>query len=57
MTQQPAQQIAGPLDRADFGAVAWSDDSIRLYFIRLKKLAPGEADIDKYRNATLFPGI
>jgi prolyl oligopeptidase len=48
-----SKQIAGPLDRADPGFVAWSDDSSSLYFTRLKKLAPGEADIEKYRNTTL----
>ncbi len=47
------KQIAGPLDRADPGFVAWNDDSSRLYFTRLKKLAPGEAEVEKYRNATL----
>ena len=34
-----AARIAGPIDRAQFGATAWSDDSKTLYFIRLKKLA------------------
>ena len=47
------KQIAGPLDRADPGFVAWSDNSNRLYFTRLKKLSPGDAEIEKYRNATL----
>jgi prolyl oligopeptidase len=47
------QQIAGPLDGADPGFTSWSDDSSTLYFTRLKKLAPGEAEIEKYRNATL----
>jgi prolyl oligopeptidase len=47
------KQIAGPLDRADPGFVAWSEDSRSLYVTRLKKLAPGEADIEKYRNAAL----
>jgi prolyl oligopeptidase len=47
------KQIAGPLDRADPGFTAWSHDSSLLYFTRLKKLAPGEADTEKYRNATL----
>ncbi|HEY1836529.1 MAG TPA: prolyl oligopeptidase family serine peptidase [Rhizomicrobium sp.] len=45
------KQIAGPVDRAQFGATAWSDDSKTLYFIRLKKLAPGENAIDKFKNA------
>jgi prolyl oligopeptidase len=44
--------IAGPVDRADFGATAWSADSHTVYFIRLKKLAAGEDEINKYRNAT-----
>jgi prolyl oligopeptidase len=47
------KQLAGPLDRADFGATSWSNDSNTLYFVRLKKLAPGEADVEKYRDATL----
>lgn len=46
-------QIAGPLDRADPGFVAWSEDSARLYVTRLKKLAPGEAEIEKYRDSTV----
>ena len=46
------KQIAGPVDRAEFGATAWTDDSRLLFFIRLKKLAPGESQIDKYKNAT-----
>jgi prolyl oligopeptidase len=45
-------KIAGPVDRAQFGATAWSDDSKTLYFIRLKKLAPGEAEINKYKDGT-----
>jgi prolyl oligopeptidase len=47
------KQIAGPLDRADPGFTSWSNDSSTLYFARLKKLAPGEAAIEKYRNPTL----
>ena len=45
-------RIAGPVDRAQFGATAWSDDSKTLYFIRLKQLAPGEPEIDKYKDGT-----
>jgi prolyl oligopeptidase len=45
-------KIAGPVDRAQFGATGWSDDSKTLFFVRLKKLAPGEAEIDKYKDAT-----
>lgn len=46
-------QIAGPIDRAQFGATAWSQNSQDLYFIRLKKLSPGEPEIDRYRDSTL----
>lgn len=46
------RQIAGPIDRAQFGATAWSDDSRWLHFIRLKKLAPGEAETGKYKDST-----
>ena len=46
-------QVAGPIDRAQFGATAWSQDSKTLYFIRLKKLAANEPEIDRYRDSTL----
>jgi prolyl oligopeptidase len=45
-------KIAGPIDRARFGATAWSDDSKTLYFIRLQKLAAGAAPTDTYKNVT-----
>lgn len=45
-------KIAGPVDRAQFGATAWSDDSRDLYFVRLKKLAANAAPTDKYKDAT-----
>ena len=47
-----SQQIAGPIDRAQFGATAWSTDSHWLYFNRLKKVLPGEPDTDKYKDST-----
>jgi prolyl oligopeptidase len=46
------KRIAGPVDRAQFGATSWSDDSKVLYFIRLKKLAKGEPATDKYKDVT-----
>ncbi len=46
-------RIAGPIDRAEYGATAWNDDGTALYFIRLKRLAPGESDIEKYKDPTL----
>jgi prolyl oligopeptidase len=45
-------RIAGPIDRAEFGATSWSDDSQRLYFIRLKKLAANDPPTDKYKDST-----
>jgi prolyl oligopeptidase len=45
-------KIAGPIDRAQFGATAWSDDSKLLYFDRLQKLAANAPPTDKYLNAT-----
>jgi prolyl oligopeptidase len=46
-------QIAGPIDRADYGATAWSGDSRTLYFVRLKALAPDAPSTDKYLDATI----
>jgi prolyl oligopeptidase len=45
-------KIAGPIDRARFGATAWSDDSKLLYFIRLAKLGADTPPTDTYKNAT-----
>jgi prolyl oligopeptidase len=46
-------QIAGPVDRAEFGPTSWSVDSNTLYFIRLKKLGPSDPGTEKYRDAGL----
>ena len=45
-------KIGGPIDRAQFGATSWSDDSKLLYFIRLPKTAGNAPASDKYLNAT-----
>ncbi|HEX3951881.1 MAG TPA: prolyl oligopeptidase family serine peptidase [Steroidobacteraceae bacterium] len=45
-------EIAGPIDRAQFGATSWSDDSKLLYLIRLKKTAAHAPASDKYLNAS-----
>jgi prolyl oligopeptidase len=45
-------KIGGPIDRAQFGATSWSDDSKLLYFIRLQKLAANAPPTDRYLNAT-----
>src|SRR5882757_1360136 len=46
------KKIAGPIDRAQFGATSWSDDSNILYFIRLKKLAANQPPTEKYKDST-----
>lgn len=46
--------IAGPIDRARFGATAWSTDSKTVYFNRLAKLKPGAPGTDTYKNSTLY---
>jgi prolyl oligopeptidase len=45
--------IAGPVDRAEYGAVSWRNDSRALYFIRLQALAAGAPATDKYKDATI----
>jgi prolyl oligopeptidase len=45
-------KIAGPIDRARFGATSWSDDSKLLYFVRLAKLQADTPATDTYKNAT-----
>ncbi|MEI9994170.1 MAG: prolyl oligopeptidase family serine peptidase [Rhizomicrobium sp.] len=47
------QQVAGPVDRAQFGATTWSKDSKRLFFIRLKTLGAGDPGTERYRDASL----
>ena len=46
-------QIAGPIDRAQFGPTSWSEDSKTLYFIRLKTLGPKDPGTEKFRDPTL----
>jgi prolyl oligopeptidase len=45
-------KMGGPIDRAQFGATSWSDDSKLLYFIRLQKTPANAPATDKYLNAT-----
>ncbi len=45
-------KIGGPIDRAQFGATSWSDDSKLLYFIRLQKTPANAPATEKYLNAT-----
>lgn len=44
--------IAGPIDRAQFGAVDWAEDGKSLTFVRLQRMLPGMAAAEKYRNLT-----
>jgi prolyl oligopeptidase len=46
------KQVAGPIDRAEYGTTAWSGDSGLLYFIRLRPLAKRD-EINKYKNSTV----
>ncbi|HEY5290423.1 MAG TPA: prolyl oligopeptidase family serine peptidase, partial [Caulobacteraceae bacterium] len=46
-------QVAGPIDRAQFGPTSWSLDSKDLFFVRLKKLGPTDPGTEKYRDPTL----
>lgn len=46
-------QIGGTVDRAQFGMLAWSDDSATLFINRLQKLSPGQSALDKYRDTTI----
>ena len=46
------KQIAGPIDRAEYGVSAWSGDSRLLYVNRLQKVAKGD-EINKYKNVTV----
>ena len=45
--------IAGPIDRAQFGATSWSNNSNTVYFVRLKKLGPSDAATERYRDASI----
>jgi prolyl oligopeptidase len=46
------KQIGGPIDRAEYGACAWSSDSKLLYLIRLRKVTKAD-EINKYKNPTV----
>ncbi len=48
-----AAQIAGPLDRTQFGVLAWSQDGMTLYVNRLALLKPGDPTTLKYQNSTV----
>jgi prolyl oligopeptidase len=43
--------MAGPVDRAQFGSVAWNEDGKSLYFTRLAKVGPKDPPTAKYKNS------
>ena len=45
--------LAGPIDRAQYGATSWSDDGRTVYFIRLKALGPHDPGTETYRDPSL----
>jgi len=47
------KQIAGPVDRTQFGIIAWTDDSRKIYLNRLQQLRPDSPPTDKYKNSTI----
>jgi prolyl oligopeptidase len=47
------KKIAGPIDRAQFGATGWTDDSKTVYFNRLKQVGATDAPTEKYKDSTL----
>ena len=46
--------IAGPIDRAQFGANSWTPDGSKLFINVLQKLEPGESSIGKYKNSRAY---
>jgi prolyl oligopeptidase len=46
--------IAGPVDRAQFGANNWTPDGSKLFINLLQKLGPGESSIGKYKNSKTY---
>ncbi len=46
--------IAGPIPRAQYDGVQWTEDSGAMVMNQLNALAPGETSIDKYKNAKVY---
>jgi len=45
-------QVAGPVDRTQYGAPAWTADGKQMFILRLAALKPGDPPTAKYQNAT-----
>lgn len=50
---QTGAQIAGPVDRTEFGIIAWSEDGKTIYLNRLAKMKPSDPPTAKYLNSTI----
>lgn len=48
------QPVGQPIDRADWGAVAWSQDSRWMLFSRLQEMKPGMPDTEKYQKSMVW---
>src|SRR5581483_1402299 len=46
--------LADAADRADFGAVSWSDDDRTVYYLRRQALNPGDPPVAKYLNVRTY---
>lgn len=46
-------QIAGPVDRTQFGIIAWAEDGKTIYLNRLIKMKPSDPPTEKYLNSTI----
>jgi prolyl oligopeptidase len=47
------ERIAGPIDRVQIGATAWTEDGKHLYFNRLAESGPDAPPAEMYLNSTL----
>ena len=46
--------IAGPIERAQFGANSWTPDGTKMFVHIFQELAPGASSINKYRNSRTY---
>ncbi len=44
------KMLSDVIDRAEEGSPSWLPDNRSFFYNRLKKLAPGESDVDKYKD-------
>jgi prolyl oligopeptidase len=47
------KQIGGVVDRAQFGMLAWSENSATVFLNRLRQLLPAENPLNRYRETTV----